>query len=215
MTATDEGGAGVAPGDVAADLRVEPFVGPAVVAHLPAVAALRIEVFRDWPYLYDGSLAYEQRYLARYAEGARNLVVLAFAGDQVIGAATALPLLDHSDDVAPPLAAAGFDPATVCYFGESVLLPAYRGRGLGHRFFDQREAFARAGGFAWAAFCAVERPGDHPRRPPAYQGLDRFWRKRGFVRRPDIVGELAWRDVGLTAETGKPMVYWVRPLEPA
>ncbi len=93
-----------------------------------------------------------------------------------------------------------------------MLLPAYRGRGLGHRFFDEREAFARAGGFAWAAFCAVDRPAEHPRRPAGYVGLDRFWGKRGFVRRPDIVGHLAWRDVGDTGETAKPMVFWLKAL---
>jgi hypothetical protein len=27
--------------------------------------SLRIAVFRDWPYLYDGSLEYEREYLAR------------------------------------------------------------------------------------------------------------------------------------------------------
>jgi GNAT superfamily N-acetyltransferase len=199
---------------VAEALRVEPFVGPAVSAYLPAVAALRIEVFRDWPYLYDGTLAYEQAYLAGYAASDRNLVVIAFDGDRVVGAATAMPLLLHSDEVIAPLVAAGLDPARVFYFGESVLLPAYRGQGVGHRFFDEREGFARAGGFATAAFCAVDRPLDHPRRPQPYEGHDRFWTKRGFVRRPDIVGEMAWRDVGCDDESAKPMVFWLKRLAP-
>ncbi len=195
-------------------VRVEPFVGPAVSAYLPAVAALRIEVFRDWPYLYDGTLAYEQEYLAGYARGDRNLVVIAFAGDRVVGAATAMPAAVHSVEVVAPLVAAGLDPATVFYFGESVLLPAYRGQGVGHQFFDEREGFARAGGFVTAAFCAVERPAEHPRRPPAYQGLDRFWTKRGFVRRPDIVGEMAWRDVGDADDSRKSMGFWLKRLAP-
>jgi GNAT superfamily N-acetyltransferase len=196
-------------------LEVERLVGSQIAAHLPAVAALRIEVFREWPYLYEGSAAYEEGYLAAYARGERNLVVLARDGVRVVGAATALPLVAHDEPVAPPLAAAGFDPAEVCYFGESVLLPGYRRRGLGHRFFDAREAFARAHGFRWAAFCAVERPADHPRCPAGYQGHDRFWGKRGFVRRPDIVARLAWRDVGDADATAKPMVFWVRALEAA
>ncbi|HVK76462.1 MAG TPA: GNAT family N-acetyltransferase [Kofleriaceae bacterium] len=193
------------------DLRVEAFTGDAARRYLPAVAALRIEVFREWPYLYDGTLAYEERYLAGYAAD-DALIAIAFAGDRVVGAATAMPLVGHSDDVVPPLAAAGFDPATVCYFGESVLSAAYRGRGLGHRFFDEREAFARARGHRVAAFCAVARPDDHPARPAGYVPLDRFWTKRGFVRRPDIVGSMAWQDLGDAEETAKPMVFWVKPL---
>ena len=33
---------------------------------LDDLARLRITVFRDWPYLYDGDLDYERRYLAEF-----------------------------------------------------------------------------------------------------------------------------------------------------
>ena len=44
------------------------LVGDALLPQLPALAGLRIEVFRAYPYLYEGSLAYEQDYLRGYAE---------------------------------------------------------------------------------------------------------------------------------------------------
>ena len=137
---------------------------------------------------------------------------LCILGDGLVGAATALPLAAHSDEVVPPLVGAGYDPATVYYFGESVLRRDFRGRGLGHRFFDEREAFARARGYRTAAFCAVDRPADHPRRPADYVPLDRFWGKRGFVRRPDIIARFAWKDLDADAETAKPMVFWTKAL---
>ena len=192
--------------------RVEAITGAAVGEYLAALAVLRIEVFREWPYLYDGDVAYEERYRAPYAATPDALVAIAWAGDELVGAATALPLAAHSDEVVPPLVAAGYDPATVYYFGESVLRRDFRGRGLGHRFFDEREAFARARGYRTAAFCAVDRPADHPRRPADYVPLDRFWGKRGFVRRPDIVGQFAWKDLDADAETAKPMVFWTKAL---
>jgi len=191
---------------------IERVVGAAIADHLPALAALRIAVFREWPYLYEGSPEYEQRYLASYAASPDGVVVIARDADRVVGASTAMPLAQHSDDVVPPLAAAGLAPDTVCYFGESVLDPAYRGQGLGHAFFAEREAHARAAGFAVAAFCAVERPADHPRRPPAYRPLDELWRRHGFVKRPDLVTTFSWRDVGDAAETAKPMVFWIKEL---
>lgn len=193
-------------------IAIERVVGAAIAAHLPALAALRIGVFREYPYLYDGSLAYEQRYLAGYAASPDGLVVIARDDDRVIGASTAIPLTHHADDVAAPLAAAGIAPDAVCYFGESVLDAAYRGRGLGHAFFDHREAHARDRGFRVAAFCAVVRPPDHPRRPPRYVPHDAFWRRRGFVPRPDLVTHLAWRDLDDADETPKPMVYWLKDL---
>jgi hypothetical protein len=51
--------------------------GDEVTASLPAVAALRIAVFREYPYLYDGTLAHEEEYLAGYAASPQSLVVVA------------------------------------------------------------------------------------------------------------------------------------------
>jgi GNAT superfamily N-acetyltransferase len=193
-------------------IRIELVTGAAIAPYLDAVAALRCAVFRDYPYLYEGSIEYEHAYLASYASSPASLVVLALDGDRAVGASTAMPAVDHSDAVAPPLARAGFAPDSVYYFGESVLEPAYRGRGLGSRFFDERERRARALGFATAAFCAVDRPPDHPRRPHDYRPPGGLWRRHGFLRRPDIVCEFAWRDLGDADETAKPMVFWIKEL---
>ncbi len=97
-------------------------------------AQLRIAVFSAWPYLYEGDAAYERAYLAADAASPESVFVLARAGETVIGASTGLPLLDDSGAFHAPFRAAGIDPASVFYFGESVLLPAYRGQGIGHAF---------------------------------------------------------------------------------
>jgi GNAT superfamily N-acetyltransferase len=193
-------------------IRIELATGAAIAPHLEVLAALRISVFREYPYLYEGSLDYERHYLASYASSPASLVVLALDGDRAVGASTAVPLVQHSEEVVPPLARAGFAPDAVYYFGESVLEPAYRGRGIGSRFFEERERRARALGFATATFCAVDRPPDHPRRPPDYQPPGALWRRHGFVRRPDIVCDFAWRDLGDASETAKPMVFWIKQL---
>ena len=98
------------------------------------------------------------------------------------------------------------------YFGESVLLPDYRGQGIGHAFFDHREAAARSWGASHASFCAVVRPADHPARPADYVPLDAFWTKRGYVRQPGLVVRLAWQEIGEPAPSEKPLTFWLRPL---
>ena len=55
---------------------------------LPALAALRIEVFRAWPYLYDGSEAYEAHYLAEFMAAAGSVLVVAEVEGAIVGAAT-------------------------------------------------------------------------------------------------------------------------------
>ncbi|HOV59359.1 MAG TPA: GNAT family N-acetyltransferase [Rhodanobacteraceae bacterium] len=193
---------------------VQTFSGDAVAPHLDAVAALRIAVFRDWPYLYDGDAAYEAKYLATYARSPRSLFVLAFDGGRVVGASTAIPLADETDAFRAPFLERGIEPERVYYFGESVLLHAYRGRGLGHRFFDEREAQAqRLGGFRLTAFCAVERAADDPRRPPDHRGNEAFWSKRGYVRQEDMFCVLEWRECGASAPSTHRLRFWMRALE--
>ena len=117
-----------------------------VEAALDDVAALRIAVFRDWPYLYDGTLDYERAYLATYRDNPGALLVGAFDGDRLVGASTSTLMEDHAAEFAAPFAARGMALETILYGAESVLLPEYRGIGLGHRFIDLREDHARAMG---------------------------------------------------------------------
>ncbi len=99
---------------------------------------------------------------------------------------------------------AGFDIASIFYCGELVLDPAYRGHGLGHRFFDLREAHARAlGGFHSITFCAVVRPPDHPLRPAEYRPLDAFWRKRGYAPVDGLIASFSWKDIDQAGATNK------------
>ncbi len=195
--------------------RIEPVRGDAIDAtRLQAVARLRIAVFRDWPYLYDGDADYEAAYLAAYTRSPRSVFVLAFDGDEVVGASTGLPLADETPGFHAPFSARGIDVGRVFYCGESVLRPAYRGRGVGHAFFDAREAHARAlGGFDVCAFAAVDRAPDDPRRPAGHRDNDAFWSARGYVRQPGMTMHLAWKEIGEAAEAPKPLTFWLRRLE--
>ncbi|MBB5236202.1 GNAT family N-acetyltransferase [Deinococcus budaensis] len=191
-------------------LTLTPVGGDELRAALPDLARLRTEVFRDFPYLYQGSAGYEERYLQTYLEAPGALLLLVRDGAEVVGASTALPLIHETADLQRPFLASEFGPAQVLYLGESVLRSGYRGRGLGHRFFDEREAHARRLGLPVTAFCAVQRPADHPARPRDYRPLDPFWKARGYLERPDLETTLSWQDLGEAGETPKPMRFWVR-----
>jgi len=194
-------------------ITLETLSGAALLPHLDEVAALRIAVFRDWPCLYDGDVGYEREYLAAYAESPSSVVVLARDGEAVVGASTGIPLAEDSAEFQAPFAERGMEVATVFYCGESVLLPLYRGRGLGHAFFDAREAHARAlGGFAHTAFAAVDRDDGDPRKPAGHRGNEAFWAKRGYVRQPGMTMKLHWNEVGI-GEVEHPLTFWLRPLE--
>jgi GNAT superfamily N-acetyltransferase len=194
-------------------LRIETLTGRAIEPLLPDLARLRIAVFRDWPYLYDGSEAYEANYLKAYVESQAAAVIVAFDGDRPVGASTCIPLADETENVRAPFLARGYASERFFYFGESVLLAAYRGRGAGVAFFEQREAHARrTSSCDYAAFCAVIRPTDHPLRPADHVPVDAFWRRRGYTSYPDLTCTMSWRDIGTERETGKTLSFWIKSL---
>ena len=194
-------------------VRVEFFAGAAMRPHLPALARLRVAVFRAWPYLYDGVLNEEQVHLSELAHNPRGGMAVAFDGGEPVGRSTCLPLADAEAGVRAPFLAAGLDPERYFYFGESVLLPRYRGQGIGVAFFQQREAHARTrSDAAYACFCAVERPAEHPLRPPGTVPLSGFWQRRGYTHRPDLACTMRWKQVDTADRVAHRLSFWIKPL---
>lgn len=155
--------------------------------YIPDLARLRISVFRDFPYLYDGDMDYEARYLKTYLDNPDSVIVIAKDGDDIVGASTGIPLRAETEEVRRPFVAAGYNTGAIFYCGESVLLSAYRGQGAGVAFFEHREAHARQlGGMTHICFCAVQRPENHPARPESYIPLDNFWQNRGYEKKPAL-----------------------------
>jgi GNAT superfamily N-acetyltransferase len=191
---------------------VTKLTGEALRTWLDDLGKLRIEIFRAWPYLYKGTIAYERQYLPRYAEAKTGTMIVAEDDGAIVGASTALGLDEEDDHVQQPFLDAELDLKKIFYFGESVLLPQYRGQGIGVRFFEEREKAARGHGYKEACFCSVVRPDDHPARPKDYVPLDEFWKKRGYVKRPDLTATFTWRDIGERNESDKPMVFWTKTL---
>ncbi len=188
--------------------------GPALEAWVDALAQLRITVFREFPYLYDGDRSYEERYLRTYVRSSNAMAVLALDGETVVGASTGLPMSHETEEFIAPFIAAGYDPAQVFYCGESILLAPYRGQGLYRRFFAGREAYARAlPGMKQICFCAVQRAADHPLRPADYQPLDPVWRHFGYQPQPALTAHYSWKDIDQPRATRHALRFWLKNLD--
>lgn len=193
-------------------IRTERLTGEALIAALDDLAQLRITVFRAFPYIYDGDVDYERRYLQTYRDSEDAILVAAFDGDRLVGASTGTPMTQHADDFAAAFVGQDIALEQIFYCAESVLLPEYRGQGVGHAFFDAREAHARALGLGYSAFCGVVRPADHPLAPQGYAPLDPFWRKRGYAPLEGAVASYRWKDLDQPGETDHPLQFWMRKI---
>ena len=193
-------------------ISIRPLTGSEIGAAMNDLAQLRIRVFAAFPYLYDGDVDYEADYLGEFMAAPHAILVAAMTDSRIVGAATASPTRANKDKLPDRFEEYGIDPAVSFYFGESVLLPEYRGQGIGNAFFDFREAHARSCGATAAHFAAVIRPDLHPARPLDYVPLDAFWRKRGYAPLSGLVSSLDWKEHGEPRESPKPMQHWARIL---
>ena len=195
-------------------IKVKPVSKEFAKEHILEIASLRIKVFKDFPYIYDGSVEYEVKYLDRYFRSQNGTFILAFdenSSNRIVGVATAIPLIEEDDFVKKTFVENGYQINEIFYFGESVLLPEYRGKGIGHLFFEEREKVALSfPQINMTTFCAVQRPVDHPMKPKDYQPLDEFWKKRGYQKNLQLTSEFEWLDLGQSKETVKNMMYWTK-----
>jgi len=194
----------------AMSIRVVSFTGNKAQQYLPQLAQLRMTVFSEFPYLYEGAMDYETQYLQTYTQTPDAVVVVAFDGEAVVGVSTALPMLHESDNVKQPFIQADYPITRLFYYGESVLLPNYRGRGIGKAFFAHREKHALHWGAEMVCFCAVIRPDDHPLKPADYKPLHGLWQKQGFSQQPHLTCQMTWKDIDQPHETDKTLVFWIK-----
>ncbi len=191
-------------------LEFKKHIGASIKEIIHPLAELRITVFHDFPYLYDGNIEFEENYLSRYANIEQGFVFSVWDQDTLVGAATGMPMKNEMKSIQFPFEEKNWDMESIFYFGESILLESYRGQGIGHRFFNEREVFALENGYQTTAFCSVNRPETHPLKPENYRSNEVFWQKRGYTKDPSIICHMNWLDRGEEIETEKPLEFWYR-----
>lgn len=197
---------------MSANLKIQTFKGEAIIPFIPELAKLRIHIFKEYPYLYEGDLEYEQNYLQTYIECPESLMVLVFDHQRIVGASTAIPLEFEKENWHEPFIQHHIAYKDIFYLGESLLYPEYRGQGLYKIFFAEREKAAKHYGSKIAAFAAVDRPSNHPLKPANYSPLDEIWHHFGYQRHPELTMYLEWQEINESHSTPKPLTFWLKNL---
>lgn len=168
--------------------------GERVLGYLDQLAGLRLSIFQEYPYLYDGRLEDERRYLGGYAD--HGQVLLAVDSGRVVGAITGMPLVEESELLVEPFRAAGLAPERGYYIGELLFLQRWRHRGWGSRLLARLEELIRLqGDYSYCCFVTVIRPPDHPLQPVGFVPIESFCQHQGYRRLNNTMAQLAWREV--------------------
>ena len=187
------------------------LTGTAIAEVRDEVATLRLEIFREYPYLYQGRREDERKYLGTYAEAPDACVILAYDGDAVIGAVAGMPLIHEDAQMRDAFAGTAFPLSEAYYVGELLFRPAYRNGGLGRKLLARLESHIRSLGGYTLTCATVERPDDHPLRPRDYIPITRFLARTGFARLPGVTTHFMWRETdGIVRD--HPMQFWGKQL---
>lgn len=186
--------------------------GKDILAYINELAKLRIDVFKEYPYLYDGDFDYEANYLKTYTQSEQSILVLVLENQKIVGASTGIPLTDETEDLKYPFLVKGLGISKYYYFGESILLPHCRGKGIYPQIFTARELAAREAGCFYSTFCAVDRSQSNYIIPADYRDLSSFWQRLGYVKQPELRATLEWKQIDEIQSSPKTLIFWVKKL---
>ena len=189
------------------------MTGEQIREHLPLMATLRSQSFKEFPYLYDGSVEAGEKYLATYAETKDATVIIAKFNGEIIGFSTGLPLNADTKltrDLKASYQRIEPDLARYYYFGEIIILPEFRGQGIARAMYDKQQTAVAEKGYTEFVILTVVRQANHPCQPKDYRSTDSLWPHLGF-KKSDITMHYPWAvidETGHSAETDNTMQAW-------
>ncbi|MDD2900219.1 MAG: GNAT family N-acetyltransferase [Desulfuromonadaceae bacterium] len=188
------------------------LTGSAVAECLDDLASLRITIFREYPYLYDGLRKDELTYLRHYMETPEALVISVKDSGKMIGAATGMPLRYENESLVAPFSSTPYSVDDLYYVGEILFSPTYRDNGRGLRLLNQIEEYVSTlETYRFLTCATIVRPDNHSLRPENYIPIDRFLARTGFSMLPDVTTNFTWLETDGVSRDHE-MQFWLKEL---
>jgi len=184
--------------------------GQEIENHIDQLGRFRIEIFREYPYLYDGDLDYERAYLNRYSRDTESFLLVIHDRLGFVGICTGMPLSGEDPDFRNAFVGESIN--EIYYIGEVMLRKDARGKKMGSKLFSTALSLIDSKKYKRVSLCTVDRGSNHPQCPESYCSPDYLWKKYGFEKSAHLVAFLSWKDIGQTTETKKTMNIWFKEL---
>lgn len=200
-----------------ANMNLKVVRGKKIIDYMAEINQLRLNHFKEFPYLYQGKLEDEQKYVETYSSDPNAMLITLQDGDTVVGINTGIPLTSPSNylkDVKTVFADAGLTADKYFYFGEIILEKAYQGKGLSRQLFERGEQFAKDCGFSAICFLAVERSDEHPLKPENYINTSVIFNRMGYTK-TKLHTSFNWSTIqadNTALEEDNTLFYWIKDL---
>lgn len=184
---------------------------------LPFVAQLRVDIFKNYPYLYDGDIQEEMDDLQKYAQDDNSALAIAYRNDTPIGFLGGSDLTAYSwhfeNSVPDMFKNAGLNPQEYYYFTDVIILPEHRGNGLSPQLFKALEKYAQNKGSNGSCFI-TEHHENHPLKPDNHKSLVPLWNGLNY-KKSTLITYASWpthQADGTIKQERHPLVFWFKNL---
>ncbi|HEV2601175.1 MAG TPA: hypothetical protein VGT41_02655 [Candidatus Babeliales bacterium] len=144
----------------------------------------RIEIMRDYPYLYQGDMNEEIIYMQQFISLPHAAAAVAYLHDQPVGFVSGTSFLDYESDMRGSSALFmehGLDPKDFYYIPEAMIMAEHRRKSLFKSLHHLIELHAQSLGYK--ALCLLSENHDqHPLKPIDYRGPDGAFTRAGYSK---------------------------------
>lgn len=182
--------------------------GSEITPQIERIAKFRLSIFKDYPYLYQGSLENEIDYVSAYALSVQSIFVYLEDESGLRAASLGMPLKQKSSSFTAPLANDNID--SIFYIGEIMVRQDARQRGLGRELMHKMISQVDMQTFNTLSLYTVERADNHPLKPLGYSPPDHLWKMFGFEKLENRTAFFKWQEPNEQDITEKNMSIWMK-----
>ena len=197
---------------------IQIYSGKGMEPVIETLGDFRLRYFCEFPYLYVGTKANEQKHVAEYLANPSARFLVARNDKNIVGVGIGT-LLSTERDILEQTSGAfhrnGLNPKEFFYFGEMIFAPEHRNRGIGRLMLDMLKKSGAEQGAKRFCFLAVDRDANDSRRPADYAEFATIFQKLGF-QKTSIQVTFDWPTIqpdGSVKITANTLFLWVNKTE--
>lgn len=190
--------------------------GPDLKNEIEHLAHQRLILFKEYPYLYHGTLEQEIEYCSWFCDLSTTALAIAYCDDKPVGLVSGTSFVDFSTHFIGSydlFKSASLAPETFFYVAEVLIHPMHRDKQVATQLFALIETYAHEAGYT--NMCLVEEShAQHPLKPLDYKSLDPFFTKLGYSK-TNLQITYSWSTIqidGSLQDEEHSMNYWIKNL---